>query len=65
MHLVYPRKFCIVIIFDFSWDGCYTREKLESMVIPNVRGLKKVHYGLGENSEWNNKRLNAKTKTPV
>ena len=23
MHLFYPLKFCITIVFDFSWDHCY------------------------------------------
>ena len=25
-HLVYPPKFCITMIFDFSWDDCNTQE---------------------------------------
>ena len=33
MHLVYPLKFCITIVFDFSWDDCNTQEKLETMVM--------------------------------
>ena len=33
MHLVYPLKFCITILFDFSWDDCNTQEKLETMVM--------------------------------
>ena len=33
MHLVYPPKFCITILFDFSWDDCNTQEKLETMVM--------------------------------
>ena len=32
MQLVYPPKFCISIVFDFSWGDCNTREKLETMV---------------------------------
>ena len=24
MHLVYLPKFCITIVFDFSWDDCNT-----------------------------------------
>ena len=39
MHLVYFPKFCITIIFDFSWDDCNTQEKLETMVMQNFRGL--------------------------
>ena len=38
MHLIYPPKFCITIVFDFSWDDCNTQEKLETMVMQNLRG---------------------------
>ena len=38
MHLVYFPKFCITIIFYFSWDDCDTQEKLETIVMQNVRG---------------------------
>ena len=31
-------KFCITIIFDFSWDDCNTQEKLATMVMQNFRG---------------------------
>ena len=27
-----PPKFCIAIVFDFSWDDCDTQEKLDTMV---------------------------------
>ena len=27
MHLICPSKFCISIVFNFSWDGCNTQEK--------------------------------------
>ena len=27
MHLICPQKFCISIVFNFSWDGCNTQEK--------------------------------------
>ena len=54
MHLVYPLKFCITILFDFSWDDCNTQEKLETMVMQiwGGRGVNKMHYGLCENCEW-------------
>ena len=26
MHLVWPPKFCLSIVFNFSWDGCNTQE---------------------------------------
>ena len=27
MHLIYPPKFCISIVFNFFWDGCNCQEK--------------------------------------
>ena len=38
MHLVYPRKFCITIVFYLPWDDCYTQEKLETTVTQNFGG---------------------------
>ena len=31
-------QFCITIVFDFSWGDCNTQEKLETMVMLNLRG---------------------------
>ena len=33
MFLVYPLKFCVTNIFDFSWDDYITQEKFETMVL--------------------------------
>ena len=52
MHLVYPPKLCITIVFDFSWDDCNTLENLERMVMQNSEGENKVHYGLYESSAY-------------
>ena len=52
MHLVYPPKLCITIVFDFSWDDCNTLENLETMVMQNSEGENKVHYGLYESSDY-------------
>ena len=38
MHLVYPPKFGINIVFDFSWGNCNTKEKSGTMVIINLGG---------------------------
>ena len=38
MHLVYPPKHCITIVFDFSWDDCNTLENLETLVMQNCEG---------------------------
>ena len=31
-------QFCITIVFDFSWGDCNAQEKLETMVMLNLRG---------------------------
>ena len=36
MHLICPPKFCISIVFNFSWDGCNTQEKRKTKVIQNL-----------------------------
>ena len=33
-----PPKFCITVVFHFSWDDCNTREKFDTMVKQNFRG---------------------------
>ena len=41
MHFVYlppPYKFCLTIVFDFSWDDCNTQKKLETMVMEKLGG---------------------------
>ena len=62
MHLVYPSKFCVAIIFDFSCDDCNTLQNLETMVIQNSEGENKVHYGLCESSDHKRKRCKARRK---
>ena len=47
-------QFCITIVLDFSWGDCNAQEKLETMVMLNLRGRgggNKMHYGLYENGE--------------
>ena len=31
-----PHKFCLTIVFDFSWDDCNTLKKLETMVMAKL-----------------------------
>ena len=52
MHLVYPPKLCITIVFDFSWDDCNTLENLETLVMQNSEGENKVRHGLYESSDY-------------
>lgn len=48
-----PQKtFCVIIVFDFSWDDCYASDKLETMVMLNFGG-NKVHYGVCECGDLN------------
>ena len=52
MHLVNPPQFCIaIIVSDFSWDDSNTQEKFETMVMQNLGGVNKVHYGLCKKGE--------------
>ena len=52
MHLVYPLKFCISVVFDFSWDDCNTKEKLETTVTQNLGGggggVNRMNFGVCE-----------------
>ena len=38
LHLVYLPKFCISIVFTFSWDNCDTQEKWKTMVKQFILG---------------------------
>ena len=59
MHLVYPPepppsptpKFCITIVFDFSWDDCNAQEELENNGYAKFWGVSKALYGPCENGE--------------
>ena len=46
-----PPKFCITIVSNFSWVLQSSQEKSKTMVFQNW-GVNKVHYGLCENSEF-------------
>ena len=35
---VFPFKFCISIVFVFSWDHFKSQEKLEAMLMQNLGG---------------------------
>ena len=41
MHFVYPQKFCISIVFNFSWDLQSSQEKLKTMLMQNFWGQTK------------------------
>ena len=44
--LFVPPKFCISIVFVFSWDHCKSQEKLETMLMLNFGGTNKKYYGI-------------------
>ena len=33
MHLIYPPKFCLTLVFDFFREDCNTQEKLKTMAM--------------------------------
>ena len=52
MHLAYPPpKFCIIIVFDFSWDDCEIPRRNWKQWLCKILGGKQgaLHYGLCEN----------------
>ena len=38
---VFPKKFCISIVFIFSWDHCTSQEKLKTMLMQTFGGQTK------------------------
>ena len=36
MHLTCPPKFCISIVFNFSWDGCNTQGEVKNKGYANI-----------------------------
>ena len=49
----YSNKYDTIVFYLF-WDECYTREKLETMVVMQnwgEGGVNKVHYSLCENGK--------------
>ena len=51
MYLVYPPKFCITIVFDFSWDDCKFPGEIGNNGSAKFWEVNKVHYGLCENGD--------------
>ena len=45
-------KFCISIVFIFSWDHCKSLEKLETMLMQNLEGQKKSIMVFSELAYW-------------
>ena len=39
-------KFCISIIFSFSWELKWPQEKLKTMLVQNFGVTNKEHYGM-------------------
>ena len=60
MHLVYPPKLFITIVFDFSWDNSNTLDNLETMVVQNLGGKQGALWSIYESSDY--KRCKAGVK---
>ena len=43
---VYHPKFCISIVFSFSWGHFNSQEKLKTMLMQNFGVTNKEHYGM-------------------
>ena len=46
IHLFYPQKICIGIVFDFPGEIFMSREKLQRMVMQKFWGVIGVYYGI-------------------
>ena len=46
IHLFYLPKICKGIVLDYSWDMFMSQEKLQTMSMQNIWGVKEVHYGI-------------------
>ena len=48
IHLIYPTKLCIGIVFDFSWDILIfmSQEKLHTMIMQTFWGMIELYYGI-------------------
>ena len=62
MHLICPPKFCISIVFNFSWDGCNTQEKWKTKVMQNFGGQIRCIMGV---SKWRMDNYNEYEKTKI
>ena len=62
MHLICPPKFCISIVFNFSWDGCNTQEKWKTKVMQNFGGQIRCIMGV---SNWRMDNYNEYEKTKI
>ena len=56
MHLTCPPKFCISIVFDFSWNGCNTQEKWKTKLLQNFGGQIICIMGNVEVANWKNEK---------
>ena len=65
MHFVYPKTFCISIVFNFSWDDCKSQEKLKTMLMQKkFGGVNKVHYGRCGSGEFKKRLSKWRWKNP-
>ena len=41
-----PPKFCLSIVFNFSWDDCMSQEKLKTMLMQKFGGKESVLWAI-------------------
>ena len=59
-------KFCIIIVFSFSWELKWPQEKLKTMLMQNFGMTNKEHYGmLWYILEWSIDRIKFDLSTAV
>ena len=46
LFVCHPTEFCVSIVFNFSWELKWPREKLKTMLKQNFGVTKKEHYGV-------------------
>ena len=51
MRLVYTPKFCITLVFIFSWEYNSRPKRNLRQWLCKILGVNKVHYGLCENGK--------------
>ena len=69
IHRVYPPKFCIMVVFDFSWDMKMTQEKSKTMAMQIFGALKRCIMGfakvensiLDDSSRWSERNLDPRS----
>ena len=46
IHIFYPPQFCIIIVYNFSWDMKMSQGKSKTMPMQFFWGVEAVYYGI-------------------